>query len=92
MRKEKYTFNEPEITELNLLQTTLRERPLNETEILSLKEIVSDPENTKKYVILTGAYILLDNQAEAKKNYFLMEEKDRKAFDDYPINRYKNWG
>ncbi len=89
--QEKYTFNEPEIAELNLLQTTIRDRALTETEIMSLQGIISDPGNAKKYLVLTGAYILLNNQAEAKRNYLLMEEKDREIFDNYPINRYRNW-
>lgn len=89
--REKYTFNEPEITELNSLQIVLRERAFNDEEKKQLEKLISDPANQKKYLVLTGAFLLLDNQGEAKRNYLLMKVEDRKAFDAYPINRYRKW-
>ena len=89
--QEKYAFNDSEINDLNFLQITLRERALNADELVKLENIVSNPANKKKYLVLTGAYILMDNQIEAEKNYYLMGEKERKAFDGYPINRYRKW-
>lgn len=89
--RDKYTFSDPEITELNSLQIVLRERRFNDDEIRRIKAIVSDPSNQNNSLLLTGAYLLLDDQREAKRYYCLMNEEERKLFDEYPINRYRKW-
>ncbi len=89
--QRRYAFEDSVMTELNLLQIVLRERSFNDDEIKQLQSIVSGTTNQKKYMVLTGAYLLLDDQNEAKRNYLLMEASEKEAFDKYPINRFRKW-
>ena len=89
--KDRYTFNDPEITTLNCLQIVRREREFSEEEIADIQAIITDPANENKYIVLTGAYILLDKQDDARRSYLKMSENEKQAFDEYPINRFRNW-
>jgi hypothetical protein len=89
--KEKFTGNEPISNTLNALQITRRERELTVKEIAILEIIISDPTNKTKYNILTGTYLLLDNQEQAQQSYLRMTESEQREFDSFPINRFRNW-
>lgn len=76
-----------DIHNLNLLQTIKRERKFNNKEMDSLCKIIEN--NIKRYDILVGAYLLLDNQDLAKSYYNRLSSVEQENFKKYPI--YKFW-
>ncbi len=71
---------------LNKLQTVKRIRPLNIWEIKELFKIVNDP-NRPNY-ILVGAYLLLDQQAEARAHFEKLDSQYQEEFKTYPIYHF----
>lgn len=71
---------------LNEFQVIKRERPLNEDEINQINEIIEA--ETEREDILTGAYLLLDNQLSAERHFAKMELSLQESFVGYPIYRF----
>jgi len=73
---------------INKLQIIRRTRDLSEDEKANLFEIIS---SVKIDTILTGTYILLGNSPMAKKHYELLSQAEKKEFDGFPINIFRNF-
>lgn len=71
---------------LNELQIVKRERQLNEAEINQINEIIET--ETEREDILTGAYLLTDNQLSAERHFAKMEPDLQESFKQYPIYRF----
>lgn len=71
---------------LNHLQINKRLQPLNQEEHKMLYEIVSRQDVPES--ILTGAYLLLDQQIPAEMHFEKMSSEEQKEFIDYPIYHF----
>ena len=77
-----------EVKLLNSLQIIRRERELTIAETRQLLMIAED--STMREDVLTGAYLLLDNQIAAELHFERMEPDIQEAFKRYPIYRFWN--
>lgn len=69
---------------LNLYQTVLRIRALNQEEKDTLLQVTARSNGYPN--ILAGAYILLDRQTEAKEEFLKLDENAQNEFKKYPIH------
>lgn len=76
-----------EIKKLNLLQIIKREHEFNSEEIKTLCDITEN--RAIREEILSGAYLLLDNQVAAELHFDRLESREQENFKEYPI--YKFW-
>lgn len=74
-----------DITTLNRLQITLRERELSFGE---KTELVTIAARTKDEFLKIGAFLLLDEQSEAKELLDTLTEEERKRFMEFPIYKF----
>jgi len=74
-----------DITTLNRMQITLRERELSFGEKAELAAIVT---RTKDEFLKIGAFLLLDEQSEAKELLDALTEDERKRFMEFPIYKF----
>ncbi len=74
-----------DVTTINALQIVLRERQLNFDEKSKLYHIIS---TTTEPLFKLGAFILLDEQDEAKKIIETTDDEQVKALKEFPIYRF----
>ena len=75
-----------EVHLLNELQIIKRQRSLNEEEIEHLNVVIET--GNEREDILTGAYLLLDNQVSAERHFNKMNSQLQESFKQYPIFHY----
>lgn len=83
--------NEKAVIELNAMQISKREDIFGEAEINRLYALSDGKEAKENNAIMTGIYLLLNDQGKAKEYYEKMTDMEKKQFDDYPICLYRNW-
>ena len=89
--REHASPSEKAIIELNEIQISKREGIFGKAEIDRLYALADDKYSKENNSIMTGIYLLLDDQEMAKKYYKKMTESEKKQFDDYPICLYRKW-
>lgn len=82
---------EKEVIELNAMQIAKRDGSFSKKDSTRLFEMTSDPLINNKPFLMTGIYLLLDNQEQAERYYNQMTKDEKDQFDDYPINIYRRW-
>lgn len=76
-----------EVVTINKLQIILRQRPLSYQEKQLLHDIISTGDDLLKI----GAFLLLDEQTEAKEIFESLSEENKESFMNFPIYHfYKN--
>ena len=75
-----------QIATINRLQLVKRKRELTQSERNELFEIISTAAD--KPFLLTGLYLLLGEQIQARKYFNQMTEIDQKEFASFPINKF----
>ena len=82
-------FTSDEVVTINSLQITLRERPLTFEEKSKLYNIIA---TTDDMYFKIGAFLLLDEQAEAKNLLETLSPEESEKFKEFPIFQkfYKN--
>lgn len=83
--------NEKAVLELNEIQISKREGIFGQAEIERLHALADDKDSKENNSIMTGVYLLLNEQEMAKGYYDKMTESEKKQFDDYPICLYRKW-
>ena len=89
--REHALLNEKAVIELNTIQILKREGIFGDEEINRLYALLDDKDVKEDYAILTGIYLLLNNQEKAREYYNKMTDTEKKQFDDYPICLYRTW-
>ena len=79
------------VTELNEMQILKRSGEFNASHVARLYEMSSMPSIKVNASIMTGIYLLMDNQKQAKYYYEQMSLSEKEQFDEYPICLYKKW-
>lgn len=74
-----------EVIQLNEIQFIARKRPLQYAEKKVLNDII---DKTNEVFFKIGAFLLLDEQEEAKKLLDTLEEKDLNYFKEFPIYKF----
>ena len=74
-----------EVVQLNEIQFIARKRPLQYAEKKVLNDII---DRTNEVFFKIGAFLLLDEQEEAKKLLDTLEEKDLNYFKEFPIYKF----
>lgn len=83
--------SEKAVVELNAIQISKREGIFGQAEMNRLYELLDDKDAKSNDSIMTGIYLLLNDQEKAKEYYEKMTDTEKKQFDDYPICLYRNW-
>jgi len=73
-----------EVVTINKLQIILRQRPLSYQEKQLLHDIISTGDDLLKI----GAFLLLDEQTEAKEIFESLSEENKESFMNFPIARF----
>lgn len=89
--REHALLTERAVIELNTIQILKREGVFGEAEINRLYALLNDKDARVDDAIMTGIYLLLNNQEKAREYYNKMTDTEKKQFDDYPICLYRNW-
>ena len=82
---------EQTVTELNEMQILKRSGEFNDSHIARLCEMASSPVAKANASVMTGIYLLLDDQKQAKCYYEKMSSSEKAQFDEYPICLYRKW-
>lgn len=83
--------NEKAVMELNIIQISKREGIFGQAEVNKLYALADNKDTKENNSVMTGIYLLLNDQEMAKEYYEKMTESEKKQFDDYPICIYRNW-
>jgi hypothetical protein len=75
------------IRQLNLYQTYLRSRELKSVEKDDIQHIINS--SSEHLEVRAGAYLLLNQQADAEAIFEAMDEETENAFMKYPISRFR---
>ena len=82
-------FSTDAIDTLNYLQTARRQRDLTDAEKSKLVKIID--ENSQNNILITGAYIVLQDFADAEKAFAQLSDIERQNLTQWPImNLWKN--
>lgn len=73
-----------EVVTINKLQIILRQRPLSYQEKQLLHDIIATGDDLLKI----GAFLLLDEQTEAKEIFESLSEENKESFMNFPIARF----
>lgn len=76
------------LIKINKLQIIKRIRELTDDENVILLEIIT---TEKDNIVLTGAYILLNNSILAKRHYEKLSLEEKELFNEFPINIYRKF-
>lgn len=79
------------VIELNRLQIKKRSVELTSSDLNELQDIINRALSKKQDNILTGAYILTGQLAEARRHLELLPDDEKTQFINYPICKFTDW-